>query len=584
MYNFIDTSTINKNLTITHRIWSFGDDSVLYLANGDTISHKYVNPGNFVTKLKVVDNRGCFAVSTGAATAMIINGPKAKFQWSPSPINPGIPITFLNTSDTFNCTNVLYRWNFSNTHYTDTSSKKVIYKYNNISLDTVTLIARDSINHCTDTSVQYVPINKMYTPFTYQSNYIDSNNCPPLVMYPNTAGKIINADSISWNFGDGSIAGNIQNPSHTYYQPGIYTIKLYGYINGIIDSTVQYITILGPYANVLADAYQKCSPAKVTLSAFLKNTTSYAWDFNDGSVQITTDTVVNHAYTQSGIYYPSLVLKDSSGCSSVFNTTNPILIDTLSAKIKVSAHSLCDSSVADFSSDVVSLSSSQFNQALQYKWFFGTPANNTSNSADTSFMYTNPGTYKITLLVKSKPGCIFQISDTLIINPLPGYVDAGPDKYIIFGKSDILSAFVTDSSLKYLWTPSTFLSNDSILNPVVTPQYDMLYNFTATTTAGCTRSDTVKVVVLFPPIVPNAFTPNGDGINDTWKIKYLNTYPGATVDVYNRYGQIVFHSDGYNQEWDGTRNGVLVPTGTYYYFINPKNNRAVISGSITIIR
>ena len=583
-YNFIDTSSINKNLTINKRVWNFGDDSVLYVADSATIIHKYIKPGNFVTTLKVTDSRGCTAVSSGAATAMIIYGPKANFQWSPSPVNPGIPTTFLNTSDTFNCSKLNYLWTFSNNNYTDTSSKQVVYKYNNISLDTVTLIARDSVNKCADTLIQYVPVNKMYTPFTYESNYIDSNSCPPLVMYPNTNGMIVNADSISWNFGDGSIAGNVQNPSHTYNQPGVYTIKLYGYINGVVDSTLQYITILGPYAKISADAYQKCSPASITLSASLKNTSSYAWDFNDGSVQITRDTIVQHFYPQSGIYYPSLVLKDSSGCSSVFNTTTPILMDTLAATIQASAHSFCDSSIVNLASDVISLAGSQFNQALKYKWFFGTPDNATSTSPDTAFLYKVAGRYIVTLLVQSNPGCLVRVSDTLTVNPMPSYVDAGPDKYILLGKSDILTPVVTDSALNYLWTPPSYLSNDTVLNPVCSPLSNVTYTFTASTKEGCSRSDTVRVFVLFPPVVPNAFSPNGDGINDTWKIKYLDTYPGATVDVYSRYGQLVFHSNGYQTEWDGTINGQPLTVGTYYYIINPKNGRAVISGSITIIR
>ena len=583
-YNFIDTSIINKNLNINKRVWNFGDDSIYYIADSATIIHKYSKPGNFITTLKVTDNRGCTAVSSGAATAMIIYGPKANFQWAPAPINPGIPITFLNTSDTFNCAKVHYQWTFSNNNYQDTSSLQVVYKYNNISLDTVTLIARDSLNKCADTLVQYVPINKMYTPFTYQSNYIDSNSCPPLVMYPNTNGKIVNADSISWNFGDGSIAGNDPNPSHTYIQPGIYTVKLYGYINGVVDSTLQYITILGPYATINTDAYQKCSPANIILSASLKNTSSYAWDFNDGSIQITRDTVVKHFYPQAGIYYPSLVLRDSSGCSSVFNTTTPILMDTLSAKIQASALSFCDSSIVNLASDVVSLAGSQFNQDLRYKWFFGTSNNATSSSPDTTFMYSTPGQYIVTLLVQSNPGCLVRVSDTLTVNPLPGYVDAGPDQYILSGSSQYLTPIVSDNNLSYLWTPHTYLDNDTTLNPLCSPQSNLTYTFTASTKAGCARSDTVRVFVLFPPVVPNAFSPNGDGINDTWKIKYLDTYPGATVDVYNRYGQLVFHSNGYKNEWDGTTNGQALNTGTYYYVINPKNNRALISGSISIIR
>jgi gliding motility-associated-like protein len=84
--------------------------------------------------------------------------------------------------------------------------------------------------------------------------------------------------------------------------------------------------------------------------------------------------------------------------------------------------------------------------------------------------------------------------------------------------------------------------------------------------------------------VPNAFSPNGDGINDTWMIQYLDTYPGCTVDVYNRYGQVIFHSTGYSRPWDGRMNGQPLPIGTYYWIIDPKNGRRQVSGSVTIIR
>ena len=101
---------------------------------------------------------------------------------------------------------------------------------------------------------------------------------------------------------------------------------------------------------------------------------------------------------------------------------------------------------------------------------------------------------------------------------------------------------------------------------------------------GCMVTDTIFIKLLLAPIVPNAFTPNGDGINDRWRIQYLESYPGATVDVYNRYGQAVFSSEGYDVDWDGTVNGKALPIGTYYYVINPKNGRKIIAGSITIIR
>jgi gliding motility-associated-like protein len=84
-------------------------------------------------------------------------------------------------------------------------------------------------------------------------------------------------------------------------------------------------------------------------------------------------------------------------------------------------------------------------------------------------------------------------------------------------------------------------------------------------------------------MIPNAFSPNGDGINDTWQIEYLESYPGTTVDIFNRYGQKVFSSVGYTKPWDGKYNGKVLPVGTYYYVINPKNGRSTMSGSVTII-
>lgn len=83
---------------------------------------------------------------------------------------------------------------------------------------------------------------------------------------------------------------------------------------------------------------------------------------------------------------------------------------------------------------------------------------------------------------------------------------------------------------------------------------------------------------------PNTFTPNGDGINDTWDIKNLNLYAGCTVEVLNRYGQKVFYTKGYPTPWDGTLNGKQLPVGTYYYIIKIKSNAKVMAGLINIIR
>jgi|GEM_PF-6813778 len=101
-----------------------------------------------------------------------------------------------------------------------------------------------------------------------------------------------------------------------------------------------------------------------------------------------------------------------------------------------------------------------------------------------------------------------------------------------------------------------------------------------------TVSKTFSVMINPCPITPpNAFTPNGDGINDTWDIPNLTNFPNCTVDVFNRYGNLVYHSVGYGKAWNGSYNGQHLPAGVYYYIIEPKEpGYKTLTGNITIVR
>jgi len=85
-------------------------------------------------------------------------------------------------------------------------------------------------------------------------------------------------------------------------------------------------------------------------------------------------------------------------------------------------------------------------------------------------------------------------------------------------------------------------------------------------------------------VIPNAFSPNGDGSNDIWQIKNLDAFPGCTVNIFNRYGAKLFSSVGYTVPWDGKYNGIIVSSGTYYYVINLKNGSSPMSGYVIIVR
>ena len=84
--------------------------------------------------------------------------------------------------------------------------------------------------------------------------------------------------------------------------------------------------------------------------------------------------------------------------------------------------------------------------------------------------------------------------------------------------------------------------------------------------------------------VPNAFSPNKDGINDTWRIDAIEAYPDADIRVFNRYGQVVFTTKSNSKFWDGTYNNAELPIGTYYYVIDLKYGLPPLKGWVALLK
>ena len=195
------------------------------------------------------------------------------------------------------------------------------------------------------------------------------------------------------------------------------------------------------------------------------------------------------------------------------------------------------------------------------------------------------GKHTIKYVFTTNNGCADSLSREILVMPTPALF-AGRDTIILEGGEVKLYAKASGNNLTYKWVPSLGLSRDDILDPVASPVDDVTYVLTVTSDQGCVSVDAIFVKVLKAPEVPNAFTPNGDGINDIWNIKYLESYVNASVKVFSRYGSVVYYSlKGYAMPWKGQMNGTDLPMGTYYYIIDPKTKgRKVISGSVTIIR
>jgi gliding motility-associated-like protein len=193
----------------------------------------------------------------------------------------------------------------------------------------------------------------------------------------------------------------------------------------------------------------------------------------------------------------------------------------------------------------------------------------------------------ITCTLTSSAGCFAPVVSepfTVTINQSPTVSFNNNTIAINTGGSVTLSPQVIGNIVSYQWTPATGLSNPAVKTPVALPVNSTTYNLQVISADGCQGQGTVTVNVLNPLIIPNTFTPNGDGINDLWNIKGLQYYTGCTVEIYNRYGSLLYHSVNYAKPWDGKYNGKVLPTGTYYYIINPQNGRQQVAGYVTIVR
>jgi len=206
------------------------------------------------------------------------------------------------------------------------------------------------------------------------------------------------------------------------------------------------------------------------------------------------------------------------------------------------------------------------------------------------FPVSEPGNYwyRLTVVDKSAEGiksCRIA-SNLLVINVHPKpVVNAGPDRVYIKGIPVTILAIANGERISFNWTPSLYMNDTSIINPTVSPPTDITYFLFAQSAFGCTNEDSLHIKVASGIYVPNAFTPNGDGKNDYWRIPFLDIGFGADVNVFNRWGQLVYHVSGAIVSWDGKLNGRPQAAGVYVYVIRFKKIKfPEMKGTVTLIR
>ena len=311
------------------------------------------------------------------------------------------------------------------------------------------------------------------------------------------------------------------------------------------------------------------------------NVASHQWDFPDGSQGNTRE--LKKIFTTSGSKTIRYAVLTDNGCMADTSTT--VLVVDLSAVAVTKNGRPCVDSSIQFVSSIPSGST----VGATWFWDFGDGRQFSSKSSNMALhAYKKSMTaFSVKHWIAFDQGCK---SDTILhavpfIKPAP-MINAGPDRYIKKGSAASLEASISNPiAYQFVWSPSTYLDQVSLLNPLCTPDVDISYVVRAIDKqTGCSATDTLQVIVLSAVDIPNTFTPNGDGINDTWKIQFLAQYKNCRMEIYNTAGQIIFQSAGYAVAWDGTRNGAPMPAGTYYYVIDLGDGSKSRSGYVTILR
>jgi gliding motility-associated-like protein len=357
--------------------------------------------------------------------------------------------------------------------------------------------------------------------------------------------------------------------------PGGYTATVIDSKNCPISTT---FSLVNPAALALTNTVvnSSCSStADGSISITMTGgTPSYTFNWSGPSSFTSTSQnlsgVLAGSYTLSGV--------DSRGCS-IGDT-----LDVIST-IVVDANAGNDSTFCTNSSIVLSGTNS-IGAAGGYIW---TALPSTVAIANTSTINVTPATGASTFVlqvISSVSTCVD--FDTVVVNSLPlPDVEAGPSFTIpAFSTVQIGGSPTSLSAITYTWLPSLTLDNGSIPNPSASNTVNTTYTVEVTDANGCRASDTMQVLIYPEIIIPNGFSPNNDSKNDRWIIDNIQQFPDCVIEVYNRWGELLFYSKGYNDPFDGRFNGKLLPVGTYYYVIN-LNHQAYqkpYTGPLTIFR
>ena len=353
--------------------------------------------------------------------------------------------------------------------------------------------------------------------------------------------------------------------------PGTYQYRLTAVAAGSLTicrttSQVLSITIMTTLTGIVSSNAPLC--AGNTLQLSVTGNAQYQWTGVNGFTATGTSVSIPNAQAaQSGKYY----VQASAAGACPYSDSIAVIISPAPVATVSPDTSICES-------ESVQLTSSG---GTTYQWLpsTGLSADNIANP-----VATPADTTSYMVIVSTGPTC----RDTAYVVVNVGArltVNAGPDKSILKGETTTLNGTVNGANITYNWTPTSYITDVTSLTPQVSPPTDIDYILSTTADGACSiGSDTVHVFV-FPDIyIPNAFTPNRDGHNDTWRIPALKAIPVFELSVFSRWGQLIYHTKINDIGWNGQFKGIDQPSGGYVYMLNIGNGKRLLKGVVMLLR
>ena len=537
--------------------WDFGDGNT---STVETPTHTYADTGVYI--LKLVVNRGLPCTDSTTAIVKVFPGFRPDFSFAGQCKNTPIQFSDLTTAD-YGAPNK-WNWDFGDpgsptntstlpnpTHiYPTTGSYLVtfIVETNKGCIDTLTktvnILDKPALSVSNDTLICIIDTLQLHAVGTgavlWTPNYMINNvNSPdPLVSPDVTTTYYVTLTDPFGCFGSDSVRVQVKSFVTLFAGPDTTICKSDAIVLRLNSDALNYLWTETPAGNTLNDPTLK-NPTAIPIV-----TTTYHVVGNIGKCVATDDITV------APIPYPAANAgPDQRICQGG------------SAQLNASGGSIYSWSPAAF------LTATNIPNPVSVK-----PTDNVR--------------YIVT--VRDVLGCPKAVKDTVILFVDKITADAGPrDTSVVLGQPLQLGA---SGSINYSWTPTTWLDNPSISNPIATPQNNIEYVVRVSNNIGCFDTDSilVKVYKVSPGLfVPNAFTPNGDGNNDIFRPVAIGMKSMDIFRVYNRWGQMLYSGTGNGAGWDGTFGGRPQEAATYVWYaegIDYLNNKIKRKGTVILIR